>query len=851
MASSISLGAAYFSLVPSLKGTADVVKAGLGPVEKAASQTAKKIGSDVEKSLSPTRRLLKDIGFGFSNAGDGVKSFTGWTQKLGAVAGKPFAPMLTGLKNLAAGWKDPQAAASSFTGFLGAAGGKMRSAFETVWAKIPGGAKTAFSEIGRIGQSGIGKLGSLLGPPAMKAGSVIANGIGSAAQKAGNFLETLGKVGLTALTALGGATIAGGFQRAVNIDNAKATLAGLKMDASTIDQVMSDAAEAVNGTAFSMGEAAKVAASATAAGVKPGKELERVLRLTADAAATAQVDMSDMGTIFNKVAATGKLNGEVVAQLGERGIPVLTKLAEHYGVTAEEAQKMVSEGKVSFQEFTTVMENTLGGAADELGNKTFSGALKNMLASFSRAGEKVVAPLMEPLREGFIVIRQMVDAAGPTLTVFGEKLGSAFSGALPKLQNIAAAAESFFASLGDGGTSLGPLGVVFTTLGEAARVLGPALKDVGILLGQTLASAVQALAPVLPPLFETLLSVISALAPAVTTFVQALAPVLEAVLPLIADLLATIVPILSEVVAAILPALLPLVQVLTPILQIIGQVLVAILPVLAPLIELLGALLVPVLQLLAPLFELLAVVLMPIVDILGAVLIPIVETLSAVWTVVIDILRGVVEAMTGTGEGANILGDIFQSIGDVIASVWNWLGDVIGGIGSGIRAVFDGIASAVQWVGGIFENVGNFIADVWNGVLDSVKGAINWIIGGINTFIRGINSVKIPDWVPGVGGLSFNIPTIPKLAEGATVKPQPGGTLALLAEAGKAETVVDEGLQNRMLANVIALIEDIDGAEPGDGGGDVFNISGFDLADVLAEADRRRRRKQRRRALVV
>jgi hypothetical protein len=46
------------------------------------------------------------------------------------------------------------------------------------------------------------------------------------------------------------------------------------------------------------------------------------------------------------------------------------------------------------------------------------------------------------------------------------------------------------------------------------------------------------------------------------------------------------------------------------------------------------------------------------------------------------------------------------------------------------------------------------------------KVPLNTAISGINKFLGGINKIKIPDWVPGVGGKSIEIPMIPKLARG-------------------------------------------------------------------------------------
>ena len=46
------------------------------------------------------------------------------------------------------------------------------------------------------------------------------------------------------------------------------------------------------------------------------------------------------------------------------------------------------------------------------------------------------------------------------------------------------------------------------------------------------------------------------------------------------------------------------------------------------------------------------------------------------------------------------------------------------------------------------------------------KAPINAMIGLINGFIGGLNNIKIPKWVPGIGGKSFSISKLPYLAQG-------------------------------------------------------------------------------------
>jgi len=69
-----------------------------------------------------------------------------------------------------------------------------------------------------------------------------------------------------------------------------------------------------------------------------------------------------------------------------------------------------------------------------------------------------------------------------------------------------------------------------------------------------------------------------------------------------------------------------------------------------------------------------------------------------------------------------------------------------------------------------------------------VKKPLNWIIDGINYVIGGLNkiSIKIPKWVPGIGGKKFgvNIPKIPHLAQGGYV----GANNPMLAVVGDNKT---------------------------------------------------------------
>lgn len=289
--------------------------------------------------------------------------------------------------------------------------------FKAAAGRIPGimsdAASAAIAQMDRLGAEGQRAATLLQAPPqqltalAQQAGISVdalrgelshaaksARDLGLAVEESGRrggvSLRDLAATARSILPALGvGAVLSKGFERLTSIDSAKAKLAGLGHDAAEVSQIMNDALGAVKGTAFGLDEAASVAATAVAANIQPGQQLESTLKLIADTAAVAGSSLGEMGSIFNKVAANGRLNTLVMQQLQDHGIPVLVKLAEHYGITNEAAQTMVTDGKVSFAEFSAVMQETLGGSALKMGD-TIKGTLDNTSAALSRLGAGVL-----------------------------------------------------------------------------------------------------------------------------------------------------------------------------------------------------------------------------------------------------------------------------------------------------------------------------------------------------------------------------------------------------------------------------------------------------------------------------
>lgn len=179
----------------------------------------------------------------------------------------------------------------------------------------------------------------------------------------------------------------------------------------------------------------------------------------------------------------------------------------------------------------------------------------------------------------------------------------------------------------------------------------------------------------------------------------------------------------------------------------------------------------------------------------------IISNWDAIAAFFVNLWNGIVAFIQGAIQ---IVSDVISAVTSAISAIWQ---NIWSGIGSFFSSIWNGIIYAVQGFGNFFRDafsgIAGFVQNAFAGVLGAVKGPINGIISIVNSAIRALNglSISIPDWVPGVGGQTWglSLPTIPQLALGATVLPRAGGTLAILAEAGRPESVVDTGLMNRAL----------------------------------------------------
>lgn len=215
-----------------------------------------------------------------------------------------------------------------------------------------------------------------------------------------------------------GGVINGGKRRAMNLENANFQLQGLLKNEEAVAAVMKNVSDAVDGTAYSLDAAAKVASQLAASGMKAGDQMFSALRGVAGVAAMTNSSYEDIGRIFTQVAGQGRIMGDQLLQLSGRGMNAaatlasyLTKIGDGTKYTEAQIRDMVSKGQISFDTFAAAMDDAFGEHA-KAANSTFEGALSNIKSALGRIGADFIKPLIAqngPFVNLFNAIRKKVN----------------------------------------------------------------------------------------------------------------------------------------------------------------------------------------------------------------------------------------------------------------------------------------------------------------------------------------------------------------------------------------------------------------------------------------------------------
>ena len=164
---------------------------------------------------------------------------------------------------------------------------------------------------------------------------------------------------------------------------------------------------------------------------------------------------------------------------------------------------------------------------------------------------------------------------------------------------------------------------------------------------------------------------------------------------------------------------------------------------------------------------------------------------SNVWNAIVSFMTPIINFIAGAIETIKnvfltivgfIWNNVLSPVFNLFVSIFNKIWGVISGAINKIKNGFNVVANFIK---SIFQTVANFIGKIFRVVGNIIKVPINAVIGLINGVLRGLNKIKVPDWVPGLGGMKINFPMIPKLLVGTNYVAQEG-----LAYLHQGEAVV-------------------------------------------------------------
>ena len=200
--------------------------------------------------------------------------------------------------------------------------------------------------------------------------------------------------------------------------------------------------------------------------------------------------------------------------------------------------------------------------------------------------------------------------------------------------------------------------------------------------------------------------------------------------------------------------------------------------------------------------------------IVGTVLPQIAQAFAEWAPTIASILQGLAEVVSTIATAIMaVIQFLMPTIQSIIGVALETIKGVVSGALTAIKGLVDVFAGIFtgDWTR-VWEGVKSIFSGVWNSLKSIASGVLNGIISLVNGVISGLNKLKVPDWVPGIGGKSINIPLIPRFATGTDSTPntfiagEQGAELITNAKNRSVFTAAQTGSIFRNLADTVNAI---------------------------------------------
>lgn len=181
-----------------------------------------------------------------------------------------------------------------------------------------------------------------------------------------------------------------------------------------------------------------------------------------------------------------------------------------------------------------------------------------------------------------------------------------------------------------------------------------------------------------------------------------------------------------------------------------------------------------------------------------------------------------------------VFGDVVEVFLNSFKGIFNSIKQICSGFVTFLKGVFTGnVDMALKGILKILRGAANLIYSIFKAPVNMVIALFNGlnraIINAINGLVDGLNHIKVPDWVPGIGGKGINLShanytRIPYLAQGAVI-PAGNPFLAVLGDQTKGNNLeMPENLLRKIVSE-----------ESGKGTGMIKLVVNLDSRTVLEQ----------------
>lgn len=465
---------------------------------------------------------------------------------------------------------------------------------------------------------------------------------------------------------------------------------------------------------------------------------------------------------------------------------------------------MASSGEISSEMFMNAIEKNIGGAAQIMGQNSFKSTIANIGASIGRIGANFLDAggkgggffsTLKPMLADFNTKLGSVEAIAGDL---GVKFGESFQKVITTVQELKAKFDSLSPAVQDVILKGAGMGAAFALgIGPALKIIGPLVTGFGSLIkvigflaspiGLITAAIVALVAGFaylmatneefrnkMLELWEQIKTSMAEVWPAIqeiiTTVFQVVADMWNSVLKPVFDMMLDLIvnTVIPMIVDNFQNIFLPAIQTVWDIIKtlwetVLKPVFVAMLPVVQWLVD--GV-----------------KVAMPMIsDVFATVVGAIKQIWESLLKPIFELIKTVIETVLVPAfqTNFNIIKEVVNVAFSAIGNIWNnTLKPVFTGIIDFIAGVFTG-----DW-GRAWDGLVSIAGGIFEGLVTVIKTPLNLVIGLVNGFIGGLNNLKVPDWVPGIGGQGVNIGEIPYLQSGSTSFK---GGFARMNEGGRGE----------------------------------------------------------------